>query len=107
MEVQTDLCRASAENTLALSSIVATVFGYDAGAKAAYYAANHDTSIREAAVALGIMSRDAVERLLDPAILTDAQRSPALVDAMLADERERVGAVIPDRRRRFVVRCKR
>ncbi len=94
MEVHTDRCRASAENTLAPSSIVATVFGYDAGAKAAYYAANHDTSIREAAVALGIMSREAAGRLLDPLILTDAQRSPALVDAMLADERERVAAVI-------------
>ena len=64
------------------------------GCQGPYYAANHGTSIREAAVALGIMSREAAGRLLDPLILTDAQRSPALVDAMLADERERVAAVI-------------
>jgi aspartate ammonia-lyase len=94
--VRTDRCRETAANTLALSSIVATVFGYDAGARAAYHAANNGTSIKEAAVALGIMSPAAAERLLDPVILTDASRSAALVDQMLAEEQQRVASVIAE-----------
>jgi aspartate ammonia-lyase len=94
LEVRTELCSESAANTLALSSIVATVYGYDAGAKAAYHAASNGTSIKDAAIALGIMSKAAAARLLDPAILTDAARSPALLDAMLADERARVASFI-------------
>ncbi|MDX6707806.1 MAG: aspartate ammonia-lyase [Solirubrobacteraceae bacterium] len=96
LEVRTDRCRETAHNTLALSSIVATVFGYDAGARAAYHAANTGTSIKEAAIALGIMSPAAAERLLDPMILTDASRSAALVDQMLAEEQQRVASVIAE-----------
>jgi aspartate ammonia-lyase len=94
LEVREDRCEDSAENTLALSSIVATVFGYDAGARAAYHAANNGTSIREAATALGIMSPAAASRLLDPVVLTDAGRSAALVEQMLAEEQGRVERVI-------------
>lgn len=96
LEVRSERCRDSAHNTLALSSIVATVFGYDAGARAAYHAANNGTSIREAAVALGILSPAAAERLLDPVILTDASRSAALVDQMLAEEQQRAASVIAE-----------
>jgi aspartate ammonia-lyase len=94
LEVREERCRDSAENTLALSSIVATVFGYDAGARAAYHAANNGTSIREAATALGIMSPAAARRLLDPAVLTDAGRSAALVEQMLAEEQARAARAI-------------
>jgi len=94
LEVREDRCRDSAENTLALSSIVATVFGYDAGARAAYHAASNGTSIREAATTLGIMSPAAAGRLLDPAVLTDAGRSAALVEQMLAEQRERAEQAI-------------
>jgi len=94
LEVREERCRDSAENTLALSSIVATVYGYDAGARAAYHAANNGTSIREAATALGIMSPAAARRLLDPAVLTDAGRSSVLVEQMLAEEQARAGRAI-------------
>lgn len=71
---------------------MATVFGYDAGVRAAYNATDNGKLIKAAGVALGIMSPAPAERVLEPMTLTDASRSAALADQMVAQEQQRVAS---------------
>lgn len=69
LQVRAEHTRATAVNTLSLSTVVGGVYGYDAGARAAYRAVQHGSSIADAVVALGIASHTTADRLLDPGYL--------------------------------------
>jgi len=94
LEVRADRTRASAANTLGLSTVVGGVYGYEAGARAAYHAARNNTSIADAVVELGIASRATADRLLDPVVLTDGRASSVLLDEMVDEERRRTEALL-------------
>jgi aspartate ammonia-lyase len=94
LEVRADRTRATAANTLGLSTVVGGVYGYDAGARAAYHAAKNNTSIADAVVELGIASRATADRLLDPVVLTDGRASSVLLDQMVDEERKRTEALL-------------
>jgi aspartate ammonia-lyase len=95
-EIDPERNRKTAENSLGLSSVVSGVYGYEAGARAAHYAASNHVSIKDAVVELGIAPRDSAERLFDLAALTDTARSAELLEGMLA-ERQTYTAVLVGR----------
>nr|VFK62415.1 MAG: Aspartate ammonia-lyase [Candidatus Kentron sp. TUN] len=78
------LCRKQAENSLSISSVIATVFGYRTGAKVAKLAEKENLSIDEATVRLDILPRSMVNELLDPMTLTDAAKSAEVVRRVMA-----------------------
>ncbi|WP_158882842.1 lyase family protein [Amycolatopsis anabasis] len=87
LEVDVEQTRHTAEASLGLSAIVSGVYGNDAGARVAQHAAQHGMSIKDAVVELGIAPRDTAERLLDPVMLADPERSSALLDTMVGEHR--------------------
>jgi aspartate ammonia-lyase len=94
LQVRAEHTRATAANTLGLSTVVGGVYGYDAGARAAYYAAKNNTSIAQAVVELGIASEATARRLLDPMVLTDGRASSVLLDNMVDEERKRTESLL-------------
>lgn len=74
VEADREVCTAGAEGSLALSTVVSEVLGYKAGLKASAYANENGCSIREAVIALGLMTDDQARELLSPALLTDRIR---------------------------------
>ncbi|RSM71594.1 aspartate ammonia-lyase [Kibdelosporangium aridum] len=94
MDIDTDHNRRTAERSLGLSTVVGGVYGYDAGARAAHHARDHDTTIKDAVIQLGIAPPATAERLLDPVVLTDATRSATLLDDMVADQQARTAALV-------------
>lgn len=80
--VRTDVCRKQAENTLALSPVIASIYGYEVGAKVVKYAYKNNLSIKQAVVDLKVMTEAIASELLDPLMLTDVNRSAAIANQM-------------------------
>nr|VFK45409.1 MAG: aspartate ammonia-lyase [Candidatus Kentron sp. TC] len=78
------LCRKNAENSLSVSSVIATVFGYQVGARVAKLAEERKLSIEEAAVRLEILPRSMANELLDPMTLTDPDKSAEAIRRVMA-----------------------
>lgn len=79
IQANADTCRREAELSLAQAVVVSALLGYPSGTKAAEYAATHQTSIKEAAIALQLLSAKQAEQLLDPLMLTDVEKSGAIM----------------------------
>ncbi|MCC3771042.1 lyase family protein [Streptomyces sp. UNOC14_S4] len=94
LRMDTQRCRGYAELSLALSSMVGVVFGHDDGARVAYHAKEHGTSIRESAVLLGVMDEETADVLLDPVTLTDAALSSTVLDRLVERRRAQTRALI-------------
>jgi aspartate ammonia-lyase len=86
--------RRTAERSLGLSTVVGGVYGYDTGARAAHHAADHDLSIKQAVIDLGIAPVDTANLLLDPVTLTDANRSAHLLDDLLTQRQTAAAALV-------------
>lgn len=69
-----DACRAQANATLALSTVVAATLGYEEGVRVSKYAHEHGLSVKDAVVSLGIMNETDAVQLLDPLLLTDTEK---------------------------------
>ena len=80
IEVNSKRGLADASGSLALSTILAAIYGYPAASAVAKYAAHHDLPIGQAAVDCGLMSeRDSGRLFADPSAFTDAERSERLI----------------------------
>ena len=66
-------CRYEAESSLALSTVVAATQGYPLGVEVAHYAEERGISVKEAVLAMGVMSQDEADKLLDPMLLVDPE----------------------------------
>jgi fumarate hydratase, class II len=55
------------DRSLMLVTALSPTIGYDKAAKVAHYAMDHDVTLKEAALALGYVSADDFDRLVDPA----------------------------------------
>nr|VFK63053.1 MAG: Aspartate ammonia-lyase [Candidatus Kentron sp. UNK]VFK70702.1 MAG: Aspartate ammonia-lyase [Candidatus Kentron sp. UNK] len=88
IEVDETLCREQAENTLAVSSVISAVFGYEKGVEVSRFAGERGLSIGRAAVELGLLSQSDVDDLLDPMTLTDADRSAEAIRRFVAGRKE-------------------
>lgn len=65
-------CQATLERNLSMGTALAPVLGYDAAAELAKRAYAQGTSVREQALADGVLPADELDRLLDPISLTGA-----------------------------------
>ena len=60
------------QRSLMLVTALTPALGYDKAAEVAHYALDHDTTLKEAALALGYVTADDYDRLVDPATMTGA-----------------------------------
>lgn len=75
------VCRGYSERSTALSTVVATLFGYPQGSKVAKMAAAEDKSIKEIVIREGILSAEEAEELLDPMLMAKPDDFRAKVKA--------------------------
>jgi len=75
-----EVCRKYAESSVALSTVIASLYGYKTGSAVAKKAYQENIGIKEAAVQMGLLSLQEAEKLLDPALLTDARRCAETID---------------------------
>jgi aspartate ammonia-lyase len=74
-------CDAHARATLALSTVVSAILGYEEGVRVSKYAHANGLSVKDAVLRLGIMNEADATSLLDPVLLTDtAKMTRALSD---------------------------
>ncbi len=88
---------------MALSPVIAAIYGYETGSKVVKYAINN-VSIKQAVIELKVMTEALAEELLDPLMLTDATRSAAITQRMEKAQKEAIKskiASIGSTRRRF------
>ncbi len=77
-----DRCPAEAESSIALSSVLATTFGYPEGVKVAHYCEEHGVTVKEAVLAMGLLN----EADPDPILMTD----PEAMARAIAEFRARI-----------------
>jgi|GEM_PF-9177 len=87
-------CKEQAENTLSLALVVSMVFGYETGVKVAKYAHKEGLSIKHASVALGILTPEMANDLLDTYMLTDSKRSGEIVTQMAQKQKDKIHEII-------------
>ncbi|WP_051258187.1 lyase family protein [Desulfovibrio cuneatus] len=90
VRVNTSVCEEHAASSLALATVIAEVFGYKQGVQVAHHAAEHGCTIKQAALAVGLLSSNEAEELLDPSLLAKRQRFIAIVDAFRKKQGGRV-----------------
>jgi len=76
-------CARDAEHSLALSTVLATLFDYDRASAVAQLAAAEGKTIEAVVVESGIMSAADARRYLDPAVLTSPEKFHALFGAKM------------------------
>ncbi|CAE6866630.1 Aspartate ammonia-lyase [Paraburkholderia aspalathi] len=76
-------CARDAEHSLALSTVLATLFDYERASAVAQRAAAEGKTIEAVVVESGIMSAADARRYLDPAVLTSPEKFRALFDAKM------------------------
>lgn len=78
-------CMEEAAASIALSTIVATCYGYPTGVKVAQYAADRGCKVQDAVVELGLMTKEEADTLVNPILMTDPER----IDAAAAEFKRR------------------
>ena len=79
-------CPAEAESSIALSRVLATIFGYPEGVKVAHYCEEHGVTVKEAVLAMGLLNEADADRLIDPILMTD----PEAMARAIAEFRARI-----------------
>lgn len=74
IKANTEICRAYAEGSTAVSALVSAVFGYEIGAKVAKKAINAHKTVREVVVEDGLLDPESADLLLDPMNMTDSTK---------------------------------
>jgi len=78
IEANQDKCQQDAEQTLALSTVIATLFDYQTASRLAKQAEVENKTIKEVVIESGIMSQEEAETFLDPLMMTSPERFNAL-----------------------------
>jgi len=86
--------RRQAENTLSISSVIATIYGYEAGVKSVKYAYKNNTSLKQAVIELGIMPEKLAEEILDPIALSDVKRSTQIAHRLLEEQKIKIDSLV-------------
>ena len=77
-----DRCPAEAESSIALSRVLATIFGYPEGVNCE----EHGVTVKEAVLAMGLLNEADANRLIDPILMTD----PEAMARAIAEFRARI-----------------
>lgn len=74
-------CQQDAEQSLALSTVIATLFDYQTASRLAKQADLEDKTIKEVVIESGILSQQEAERYLDPLMMTSPEQFNALFNS--------------------------
>ncbi len=77
-----DRCPAEAESSIALSRVLATIFGYPESVNCE----EHGVTVKEAVLAMGLLNEADADRLIDPILMTD----PEAMARAIAEFRARI-----------------
>ncbi|WP_414577844.1 lyase family protein [Anabaena sp. CCY 9402-a] len=86
--------RRQAENTLSISSVIATIYGYEAGLKSVKYAYQNNTTLKQAVVELGIMPEKLADEILDPSALSNVERSTKVAHQLLQEQKTKIDSLV-------------
>lgn len=67
-------CQHEAESSIALTTVIASIFGYPEGVRVAHYCEEHGVNAKQAVLELKLLSPEDAEKLLDPMLMTDPER---------------------------------
>lgn len=84
-------CKHDAENSLALAVVVSAMFGYEKGSEVAKLASKQNSTIKEAAIKMGLLTSELADKVLDPLMLSDSEKSGELF--IKIKRKEDVGSV--------------
>ncbi len=73
------VCKKYADSSLAISTVVSALFGYETGTKVAKEAYATGATIKETAIRLGLFTPQEAEVLMDPLMLTDPGKSSRIL----------------------------
>ena len=82
LQVEHERVAANVENSLMLVTALNPHIGYDAAARMAKHAYQHGVSLREAGVALGLVSAEDFDRWVNPAAMAHADRTNAATSGL-------------------------
>lgn len=83
-------CRQEAEESIALSTVVAATFGYPKGVEVAHYCEKHGCTVKDAVLAMGLMTKEQADILVDPALMAD----PAKMAPIVARFKKELGILV-------------
>ncbi len=72
-------CREEAEGSIALSTVVAATFGYPKGVEVAHYCEKNHCNVKDAVVAMGLMTKEQAVVLVDPALMANPEKMAPIV----------------------------
>jgi len=75
-----EVCERNANNTVALSTIISSIFGYETGTKVALRAFEESKSVKSVVKDLELMTQEHIEEAIDPYILIDRERSASIIE---------------------------
>lgn len=78
-------CHQDAENSLALSTVIATLFDYQTASRLAKQADQENKTIKQVVIESGIMNEQEAKQYLDPLMMTSPDRFNALFSAKRED----------------------
>lgn len=67
-------CMKEARGSIAISTIVATCFGYPTGVKVAHYCEQHGCDVHQAVQEMGLMTKEEADWLVDPILMTEPEK---------------------------------
>lgn len=75
----TSVCQSYAESSIAISTVISALFGYEAGTKIAQEAFATGESVKEVSIKNGLLTREEADILMDPLMLTDYEQSSKVI----------------------------
>lgn len=70
----TAVCEQNAHQTLALSTVIAAIWGYEDGVRVSQFAFENKLSVKDAVLQMGILNQQDADFLLDPHLLTNPEK---------------------------------
>ena len=77
-----------AGSSLALSTGIASLYGYKTGSSVAKFACENNISIKDAAIEMEILTTEEAQKLLDPMLLIDSEKSGMKISQAAKGEKE-------------------
>ncbi|NOI26495.1 aspartate ammonia-lyase [Vibrio mediterranei] len=74
-----EVCRRYAEQSIALATVISTLFGYKVGSRVATKAFEQNLTVRDVVLSEGLLNSSQADYLLDPMVMTDPAASAAAV----------------------------
>lgn len=78
IQANREVCRKHAESSIALATVISSIYGYELGSKVAKTAYQQNKTVKEVAVEMDIFTPDEANELLDPMLLTDTGKCARL-----------------------------